>query len=791
MGTTGFQMGRDYSEGGENARETLGQGAQGVELMIRCSEVEGSCWSSTEEQGLSITLNRKKNIVIFAVSIAVIIGAICVYLNMLSSTVAENLMGTADEISRHDVESIEGSLDSLYLQLESVAERMDIYDVRTMEEAQKQMNLESASSEFFNALYLLDEQGALYSSSYVRLEADQHTYDELFSDGRERFVMLYDDANGRLETTKESLIYGIRTPFLEFGGHRFVVLLARSDLSAISDQLQIESFDGQGISNVVNPEGYYIVSNSPATELTHRDNFYRVLEAGTLEGGITVEDVRRNIADGESFVINCITREGQHLVMSFAPIEGTAWSFILTVPATVFEERFRPFMTMTVGMLVVVAIVLIVMMALIYRFLRRSVLAKAEAAARAEFLSNMSHEIRTPLNGIIGLNHLMERHVDDVDAMKGYMRKLDKAAQYLLSLVNDILDMSKLQAGKVELDAKPFDLMAALENVCEMQREPMVERDIRFSIDAVELPFPFVIGDEVRVSQIFMNILSNAVKFTPEGGLISIRAQQTLAAETDEVTTEVAITDTGCGMSLEFQRQIFEMFTQERTSTMESQKGTGLGMPISYLLAKQMGGDLSVQSALGKGSCFTIVLTLPRDASRSGDTDGSPASRADLKHLEQGINEEEAHEEEMAASTEAADKSSCEGERFKILAAEDNELNADIISSILAEEGYEVTVAVNGREAVDIFAGSKIGEYPIILMDAQMPVMDGYEAAALIRKLNRTDADTVKVFACTASTLVEDRNRALTSGMDDFLPKPLNIRLMLQKIHEVQRGDKE
>ena len=145
----------------------------------------------------------------------------------------------------------------------------------------------------------------------------------------------------------------------------------------------------------------------------------------------------------------------------------------------------------------------------------------------------------------------------------------------------------------------------------------------------------------------------------------------------------------------------------------------------------------------------------------------------------------------MAASTEAADKSSCEGERFKILAAEDNELNADIISSILAEEGYEVTVAVNGREAVDIFAGSKIGEYPIILMDAQMPVMDGYEAAALIRKLNRTDADTVKVFACTASTLVEDRNRALTSGMDDFLPKPLNIRLMLQKIHEVQRGDKE
>lgn len=720
-----------------------------------------------------------------------IIGAICVYLNMLSSTVAGNLMSTVDEISRHDVETIEGSLDNLYSQLDSVAERMDIYDVRTMEEAQEQMNLESASSEFFNALYLLDEQGTLYSSSYVRLEADQHTYDELFADGREHFVMLYNDANGRLETTKESLIYGIRTPFLEFGGHRFVALLARSDLSAISDQLQIESFDGQGVSNVVNPEGYHIVSNSPATELTHRDNFYRVLEAGTLEGGVTVEDVRRNIAQGESFVINCVTSEGQHLVMSFAPVEGTAWSFILTVPATVFEERFRPFMTMTVGMLVVVVVVLIVMMALIYRFLRRSVLVKAESAARAEFLSNMSHEIRTPLNGIIGLNHLMERHVDDVDAMKGYTKKLDKAAQYLLSLVNDILDVSKLQAGKVELDAKPFDLMAALENVCEMQREPMVERGIRFSTEAVKLPYPFLVGDEVRVSQIFMNILSNAVKFTPEGGTISIRANQTLTPENDQVTTEVAIADTGCGMSLEFQRQIFEMFTQERTSTMESQKGTGLGMSISYLLTKQMGGDLSVQSALGKGSCFTIVLTLPRDASREGAAEGSAAAQADLKRLERGINEEEAaREEERTVSVAAAAEGQDKVAQFKILAAEDNELNADIISSILIEEGYEVTVAVNGREAVDIFAGSKIGEYPIILMDAQMPVMDGYEASALIRRLNRTDADTVRIFACTASTLVEDKNRALASGMDDFLPKPLNIRLMLQKIREVQKEDK-
>ncbi len=732
------------------------------------------------------TLTRKKSIALFAASIAVIVAALCVYLSMLSSTVAGNLMHTVDEISRHDVETVEGSLDNLYVQLESVANRMDIYDVHTMAEAQEQMNLEAASAAFFNALYILDEQGTLYSSSYVRLEASQHTYDELFADGRQHFVMLYNDANGRLETTKESLIYGVRTPQLDIDGHRFVALLARSDLSAISDQLQIESFDGQGISNVINAEGYYIVNDSPATDLADRENFYEMLEEGTLADGVTIEDVRQNISQGESFVINYFTSQGQHLVMSFAPIEGTTWSFFLTVPASVFDERFRPFITMTAGMLIVVAVVLVVMMLLLYRFLRRSALAKAESVARAEFLSNMSHEIRTPLNGIIGLNHLMERHVDDVDAMKGYMQKLNKAAQYLLSLVNDILDVSKLQAGKVELDAKSFDLKAALDNVCDMQRESMGEKDIGLSVDGVCLPYPHLIGDEVRVSQIFMNILSNAVKFTPEGGSITIEATQTLADAGTRVATEVSIADTGCGMSVEFQRQIFEMFTQERTSTTDSQKGTGLGMSISYLLAKQMGGDLSVTSALGQGSRFTIALSLPLDVSHSAQMDGASGVCDSQAGLQAASNVSASESLDQAASVR--ETALPEEGRIKVLAAEDNDLNADIISSILSEEGYEVTIATNGQEAVDIFAASKHGEYPVILMDAQMPVMDGYEAASAIRKLNRTDADTVKIFACTASTLVEDRNLALASGMDDFLPKPLNIRLMLEKIREVQAG---
>lgn len=728
-------------------------------------------------------------------SIALVVASVCVYLSQLSATVSSNLMSTVDEISRHDVETIEGSLNDSYSRLGSVAERMKVYDVTTIHEAQEQMNLEAASSALFNAVYLLDADGTLYSSSYVRLEADEHSYDEMFSDGREHFVMLYDDTNGRLETTKESLIYGIRLDDMSIGDHTFVAMLGRSDLSTIREQLLIESFDGQGVSSVVNAYGYYIVSASPATDLAGRDNFYDMLESGHIEGGVTVDDVRHNISEGESFVINCITSGGESLVLSFAPVEGTTWSFIMTVPTSVFQQRFAPFISMTAGMLFAVVAVLIVMMALIYQFMKRTVSANAEAAARAEFLSNMSHEIRTPLNGIIGLNHLIKRNLDDREAMDDYVGKLGKAAQYLLSLVNDILDVSKLQAGKVVLDHLPFDMNSLIGNVCEMQREPMAERDIRFDVLADDLPYPHLLGDEVRISQVLMNILSNAVKFTPPEGTVTLKAAQTLAGSGSRATTVISISDTGCGMTPEFLRQIFDTFSQERNSNSNSQKGTGLGMSISHLLMEQMGGTLTVESKVDEGSCFTVTLTLPRDPahanlafSKEPTGDGAQPIEADEARDSAGSIDAAAQlAESSAAASIPEGEAACE-EPLRLLVAEDNELNADIISGILSAEGYDITVATNGQEAVDAFASSTPGTFAAILMDAQMPVMDGYEASREIRHLNRIDADTVRIFACTASTFAEDRERALESGMDDFLPKPLNLPLMLEKLEEVRRS---
>lgn len=740
-------------------------------------------------------MERRKYIAIVSAAAVVIVVAVCVYLAQLSATVAGNLMTSVDEISRHDVETIEGTLNNCYARLGAVADRLEVYDVQTVHEAQEQLNLEAASSAMFNAVYLMEADGTLYSSSYVRLGADEHAYDELMEDGREHFAMLYDDENGRLETTKESLIFGIRLPDTEIGGRTFVAMLARSDLSTISSQLVIESFDGQGVSSVVNARGYYIVSASPATDLAGRDNFYDTLEAGRIDDGVTVEDIRRNIAAGESFVINCTTSAGEDLVMSFAPVAGTEWSFIMTVPTEVFSQRFAPFIAMTVGMLGAMVAVISIMLAVIYRFMRQSIQARAEAVARTEFLSNMSHEIRTPLNGIIGLNHLMERHVDDATAMRDYVNRLGKAALYLLSLVNDILDMSKLQAGKVDLTSEPFDVNALVDNVCEMQRGPMADRGIRFELSRT-VEHPWLRGDEVRLSQVLMNILSNAVKFTPEGGRITMKVHEAVYASGNEAVLTVSIADTGCGMTKEFAEHVFDAFTQERNRNSDSQKGTGLGMSISYLLMTQMGGSITVESELGRGSCFTITVALPTAAdgtsagtflpqpsgARGAQGDSAAEDSRDAKGAE-GSQDPVA----PGATAEAFAPDAAEGP-LEILVAEDNELNADIISSILTEEGFSITVAENGEEAVRLFSESPAGHFAAILMDAQMPVMDGYEASRAIRDLKRADAKTVRIFACTASTFAEDRNRALASGMDDFLSKPLNVTVMLQKLEAVRKG---
>ena len=442
--------------------------------------------------------------------------------------------------------------------------------------------------------------------------------------------------------------------------------------------------------------------------------------------------------------------------------------FTMSVNEEVFMEQTRAFVTMSMVMLAICIATVIGMLLVMMRYQLKTIRASEKAKSQKEFLSNMSHEIRTPLNGLIGMNHLLLANIDDdtrKPQIKEWLRKSHSTANYLLSLVNDVLDMSKLQAGKVDIINEPLSLPVLIDEISSMQADNIKNRGVEFIVEK-KLTEPYIEGDATRIKQILMNIIGNAAKFTPKGKYIRFSVTQ---EKTDamHVTTIYQCEDAGIGISKEYISQIFDPFSQERNRNTNGVKGTGLGMAISKLLTNAMGGNITVESELHVGSTFTV--TIPSVIVK------------DIPEHQKQFEKENTSEDD----TLAADKES--NRPVKVLVAEDVELNAEILLEILEMEGFETSLAKNGIEAVELFSASAIGEFDIILMDMQMPVMDGCTASMEIRKLERADAKSVMIYACTANTFQEDKERALASGMNDFLTKPIDIDILLKKIENTAK----
>ena len=447
-------------------------------------------------------------------------------------------------------------------------------------------------------------------------------------------------------------------------------------------------------------------------------------------------------------------------------IEGTMESqYEYTIGDLLYRYRY---VAIVLGVAMVLIIVLV---CLLLRARMRAMEDRADARAKGKFLSTMSHEIRTPLNGLVGLNYLMTQNLDDHEKMKTYLNQSSSTARYLMSLVNDILDMSRLQEETMELESDQVNLRLLASTSASIVRGGMGEKGIHFQIDA-ELPYPGILGDQVRIQQILLNILDNARKFTSVGGNVDFTARQELK-DNDTVLTVFTVRDTGIGMSEEFQKHIFDTFTRETDTVSKGNQGTGLGMAISHSLAKLMGGDLTVHSRKGEGSEFTF--SFPAPLAIAGEE--SPEWEGEAEQ-EKGILSDDAEGVPQSGTASAADKNS----PLRVLIAEDNELNAEILMELLDDAGVAADLAENGREAVQKFAHSPVGTYQLILMDLLMPEMDGFMAARAIRALKRPDASAVKIFACTANSYQEDRDRAMESGMDDFITKPIDIGTLLDRI---------
>ncbi len=383
---------------------------------------------------------------------------------------------------------------------------------------------------------------------------------------------------------------------------------------------------------------------------------------------------------------------------------------------------------------------------------------KAEAANRAktEFLQRMSHDIRTPINGICGMVDMADYYADDVEKQSEYRGKVKSASRLLLEMLNDVLDMSKLESGEVVLEEIPLNLGSIFEEVFVVIEQMAADQNIRIIWEEKEIIHRNLIGSPSHVKRILMNILSNAVKYNKENGDIYISCREIVSEQPEMMTMEFVCRDTGIGMSEAFQKRIFEPFAQEDVGSRTKYAGTGLGMPITKKLVEKMGGTISFESKEGAGSTFVIRIPFRIDTDRDSKVEGGEKTEASIRGLH-------------------------------ILLAEDNELNMEIAEFMLQNEGADVTKAWNGREAVEIFEKSRPDEFDIILMDIMMPVMNGYEASKMIHSMDREDAKTIPIIAMTANAFTEDKIRAKEAGMDEHIAKPVDGKLLVKIIHELVR----
>ena len=726
--------------------------------------------------------------------IAMILAFFFLYHTYIQNIIYKERLSQMEEITRQMFQNLEDVIDSHWDRVTEEYNYLQDANVQTTDELCRHMKKKydlSAYADHKITLMAVDSEGGYYTENgYKGLFRDL----DYFEESPEKISFVFDS----MTDNQSEMVFLNHLPEpidLQNGEKKTSILYfgISQDMEQLNPYFNCEAYNGNNSVYVLDDNGFKLF-NSNQVELIKGHNVFSVLQNMEYLHNSSFEKTKAELEEKGCSYSNAVL-DGTEYFYGLKRMENAEWILIFLVPAEYVATntlKLVNFVTIFIVIFTVIAAACVMLgisfvmrrnqqeairverennakLETVNTELRQANQAAEEAfrvaqeanRSKSSFLANMSHDIRTPMNAIIGMTSLIRHDAGDKGKVIEYADKIDISSQHLLGIINDVLDMSKIEAGKTVFKYSDFSIADFIQELDTMFHSQISEKEQTLTISKENIRHEWVNGDRVHLMQIFSNLLSNAIKYTQEGGEIQLLAEECESKSSVYAKYRFLVSDNGMGMSADFKDMIFDAFTRAENSLTSKIQGTGLGMAITKNLVDSMGGTIDVESEPGQGSCFEIFMDLKIPEERSV----SPASQTE---------------------TDEQDGNILQGMRF--LCAEDNEINAEILTELLKIEGAECTICENGEEILKAFEQSAPGDYDMILMDVQMPVMNGYEATKAIRRSSHELAKTIPIIAMTANAFSEDIQHSLAAGMNANVSKPVEMKVLEKTIRSIKSG---
>ena len=726
--------------------------------------------------------------------IAMLLAFFFLYQTYIRDIIYEERLNQMEEITHQMFQNLEDVIDSHWDRVTEECNYLRDANIQTIDELCRYMKKKyelTAYAAHEITLMAVDSQGRYYTEDgYIGLFRDL----DYFEDNPEQISFVFDSMTDN--QSEMVFLKRLSEPIeLQNGEEKTTISYfgIAQNMEQLNPYFSCDAYNGNNSVYVLDDNGFKLF-NSNQVELIKGHNVFSVLQNMKYLHNSSFDKTKVELEEKGCSYSNAIL-DGTEYFYALKRLENAEWTLIFLVPAEYVATNTLKLVNFVMVFIVIFTVIVAVCVMLGISFVMRrnqqeairaerennakletvnTELRQAKQAAeeafqvaqeanrsKSSFLANMSHDIRTPMNAITGITSLLEYDAENEEKVREYAKKIDVSAQHLLGIINDVLDMSKIEAGKTVFKYSDFSILELMQEIQMMFRPQAEGKHQMMVMNHDNIEHEWVNGDKVHMMQIFSNLLSNAVKYTQEGGKIQFLVEEYETKSRAYAKYRFVVSDNGMGMSADFKDTIFDAFTRAESSLTNKIQGTGLGMAITRNLVEAMGGTIDVESELGQGSCFEVFM--------------------DLKIAEDRSVALAAQEE-----TDEQDDNILQGMRF--LCAEDNELNAEILTELLKIEGAECTICENGEEVLKAFEQSAPGDYDMILMDVQMPVMNGYEATKAIRRSSHKLAKTIPIIAMTANAFSEDIQHSLAAGMTAHVSKPVEMKVLEKTIRSIKSG---